>query len=158
MILYHGSLYETQLLRPSFEITGELIKWDYTESNRYLYSSTDRETARIQVVFQFLEKSLDITRVRSTESDIYVECTNSDEEFNRIRKIIRKEFGFIYEITCRKSDGWIEVNNQNNGLTGEYKTTSSVRPDRVERFPLGEVLSNMRIFRTSPKPVSLLSW
>ena len=39
--LYHGTGFNDLVLKPGYEHTGKEIKWDETESNRYLYATAD---------------------------------------------------------------------------------------------------------------------
>jgi len=44
-MLFHGSGFDQSELMPGFYRSGNLVKWDETESNMFLYTTTEREVA-----------------------------------------------------------------------------------------------------------------
>lgn len=133
MKLYHGSAYKTDVLKPGMEHTGVKVNWDETESNEWLYASSDRTEAVILGFFSYLEKYHGGTGFHMKEHEIIVTCDPFKLEGVKV---------YLYDINTDK--GWLKVNNQNNNSISEYKTKSHIRPDNVEEITMSQYLSDHR--------------
>ena len=124
MLLYHASMFDTDVLKPAFNITGETVMWDETESNHYLYATTHREDAVDQGFFSCFEKLANIDKIHSEHNKIEVTCS-SVEDVEKLNKAIEELTVCVY---CIEFDHrWIKVSNKVNGLRDEYKTHSFIR-------------------------------
>jgi len=135
MLLYHASPYLTDTLKPGFEITGTLTTWDGTESNRFLYSSTDLNEACLNAVCSKIDsdKSVSVSRYRFDDKNFIVHLSSG----KLTESDIRKHFVYLYQIDS--SDEWSAVNNAYNGSSTEYKTARSIKPNSVAKItnPIG---------------------
>lgn len=119
MLLFHASFYFTQTLQPGFYASGIEVKWDETESNRFLYATTDRDEAIDQGFFSAMEKMGSVDRIHSSGNHITVDCDDPSE----LSKLMQKTSIHLYSLDASVSDQWVPVNNKRNGLLGEYKTS-----------------------------------
>ena len=129
--LYHGSRFLTTLLKPGFEHTGRLIKWDHTEDNTWLYASTIKEEAQLNALASALEANYGATRIAfdSKQVSVYSARRIIEEEVRRIKVCV---------YTLRLTSDWIKVNNEHNGSDTEYKTRANIKPITREIIsPLG---------------------
>jgi len=141
MELYHGSRFITNLLKPGFEHTGKLIKWDQTEDNTWLYASTSQAEAYLNALASALEANHGANRVSfdSEEIRIYSSGKITEEEVRGIQ---------VYVYTLLLTPDWRKVNNKHNGSDTEYKTRSHVKPISNEMItdPVGNRV--LRFFNT----------
>lgn len=119
--LYHGSRFLTAVLKPGFEYTGRVIKWDHTEDNTWLYASTSKEEAQLNALASSLEANYGATHISFDSTQVSVGSTRRirEEEVRRIRVCV---------YTLLLTPDWIKVNNEHNGSDTEYKTRSHVQP------------------------------
>lgn len=115
--LFHGSGYRNNELKPGIHYTGKLVQWDKTESNEWLYASSCPKDATEQGFFSTIEKKYDVSRSRSSGSELIIEFRDKVPTVQEIHNLPL----FLYVIGFDK-DIWQKVNNQHNGLTTEYKT------------------------------------
>lgn len=130
--LYHGSFFEASTLKPAFQITGTLIEWDGTESNRFLYATTNEAEAIDQAFFSAFEKIAEVNRVHSDPKKVLIECENT-KEVEKLKAALNGIQIFLYLIDYHPEDGWVKVDNLNNGLTNEYKTPKEIKRVRIIR-------------------------
>lgn len=120
-LLYHGSLYHQTELKPGFKHTGKVVSWDKTESNMFLYVTSDKDTA-IELGFaSAIEKMFNVTHFRSVGNVISVE---TDQPITL--KALAAVTVYLYTIRGLDKDGWLKNDNKNNGLTTEYKTDRTI--------------------------------
>lgn len=143
--LYHGSAYEQTELKPGFEHTGELVQWDGTESNKNLYATTSRTEAISQAFASVLErkyKSIHYkTRGKSIEVTVLGKHRPGKHDFDKIEV-------FLYTIKYEEKDGWKKVNNEQNGLDNEWKTTQTVPASSImlcEKIDLNDWLADKKL-------------
>lgn len=130
MKLYHGSAFNTPTLKPGIHYSGTKMDWDNnTESNEWLYASTQRKEAIILGFFSYLEKHHNGVMFRLNNLDITIES----DEFDLAEINI-----FLYEI--EKSSKWIKVNNVHNGSKTEYKTKDEITPLTTETVSMADYL------------------
>lgn len=120
MRLFHASFYFAQTLQPGFYASGTEVKWDETESNRFLYATTNRDEAVDQGFFSAMEKIGSLNRIHSSDGSILVDCDNPEE----LSKHMQKASIHLYCLDALISDQWVPVNNKHNGLQDEYKTAA----------------------------------
>lgn len=121
VFLYHGSRYKQPELMPGFNRSGKVVKWDETESNAFLYATSVKDTA-IELGFaSSVEKLLDVTKFRTEGKELIIE-TDTTVTFEKLCEIPV----YLYKIRFEPKDGWKKNNNQNNGITTEFKTTQTI--------------------------------
>lgn len=139
--LYHGSVYEQQELKPGFEHSGELVQWDGTESNKNLYVTTSRAEAISQAFASMLEKNFNSVHYKTTGKSINVTIKAKHrptiEQFKKYTII-------LYTIRYDEKDGWRKVNNDQNGLDNEWKTTQTIKDNivKVEKIDIEDWLKD----------------
>lgn len=131
MKLYHGSAYKTDVLKPGIKHTGVKIDWDNTESNEWLYASSDRTEATMLGFFSYLEKHHGGTAFHMSANEIII--TSDPFELDDIKV-------YLYSINTDK--GWVKVNNQSNNSVTEYKTKNHIKPDKIEEIVMSQYLRN----------------
>lgn len=122
--LYHGSGYRHRILVPGFERSGVERRWDEHESNRFLYATTDRDTAVILGIAAVIEKTYPLNEFTVDERSITFRLEDS-----RVVDI-RKLQVFLYEINGSPRD-WVKNNNPHNRIDTEYKTAKRITPASV---------------------------
>lgn len=123
-MLYHGSAYLTDTLKPGFEHTKTLKEWDNTENNTWLYASQDKDEACLNALASILEENFHANRVAFNSEQIRIYSTHTITE-NEVRKLT------VILYTIDNTETFIHVNNNYNGSTTEYKTKESIIPSSV---------------------------
>jgi len=127
-ILFHGSTFLSKTLMNSYDITGELRKWDETESNRFLYATTDKDEAVRQAIYSSLERIHGATRFK-TEADesgvLFVTVTGPLTQ-SQLEQAVAQTSVYLYQITTNKFHDWKLVNNLVNSLQDEWKTRQHI--------------------------------
>ena len=156
-LLYHGSNYFHTELKPGFMHSGTEVFWDETESNRYLYATTVKDSA-IELGFaSAVEKNFLLERFQSDNGKIIL--TLSDKRLPVITDLKRLQV-FVYEIYFSHNAGWQKVNNKINNMDTEYKTDRVVAESmiaKIERVDLGAWLGNKQVAIIPYKP-SYAKW
>lgn len=124
--LYHGSKFKQDSLKPGIHYTGNITRWDETESNEYLYATPDREEAIRQGIASTIEKMFDIDRFELNKKHMLLKYSPDAKKLPSLDAIMGLTI-YLYTIHYRKEDGWMVVNNKVNGLGDrEYKTAHSL--------------------------------
>lgn len=126
--LYHGSGFEQQELMPGFKRSGKVVKWDGTESNEWLYATTEKEEAIAQGFASILEKEFDVERYKTSGKNIEIHITGSRTP---TRLAMGKFKLYIYTMPLLEGDGWRLVNNLHNGMKNEYKTKQTIEGEHL---------------------------
>lgn len=122
MQLFHGSRFNHRVLSPAIKHTGTKVEWDDTESNEWLYATSEENDAVLFGLFSYIEQTSPIEGLHLDGKEV----TLDGEPVNLDGIVI-----FVY--TLDKTDDWTLVNNDVNGYAEEYKTKSDVRPLHVKR-------------------------
>lgn len=132
--LYHGTGFNDLVLKPGYEHTGKEIKWDETESNRYLYATTDKESAIGLGWASSIEKSFELDRFK-IEGDILVIELSSKHRQVGLKELLECPV-FLHEFKPKSTDHWELVGNAVNNFQSEYKTNETIRmtkaPTRID--------------------------
>jgi hypothetical protein len=129
-LLYHGSGFKQEELMPGFKRSGKLVRWDETESNEFLYTTTDKTEAISQAFASMLEKHYDSVHYKTDKNRIDIKMK---WDYRPGRDELARLEIFLYTIEPIKEDGWIKVNNAVNGLETEYKTRNTIKESIVSR-------------------------
>jgi hypothetical protein len=117
--IYHGSMFDVTELKPAFQITKTLVRWDHTESNKFLYATKCKDEAIDQGFFSMMSLTDEVDEIHSDGKNIVVISKNP----NKLIKLGNKPI-YVYELEL--SSDWTKVNNQHNGLGEEYKTKKTI--------------------------------
>jgi hypothetical protein len=120
--LYHGSKFKQTELKPGFLHTGVLVKWDKTESNEFLYATTEFNTAAELGFASSLEKIFTMDCFHVDKGHIVIQTPDKITTTQLEQAVV-----YIYTIECLDKDNWIKNDNEHNGLDTEYKTKCTVR-------------------------------
>ena len=123
-MIYHGSAYLTDILKPGFEHTKTLKEWDHTENNTWLYASQDKDEASLNALASILEENFHTNRVSFNSEQIRIYSTHTITE-NEVRKLT------VFLYTIYNTETFIPVNNNYNESITEYKTKESIIPSSV---------------------------
>jgi hypothetical protein len=150
-VLYHGSGFNHTELKPGYKRTGKLVSWDVIESNKFLYATTDRNTA-IELGFaSAIEKKYLLDRFNNTDSELIIQL--SDEKLPSINDLLGIDI-YLYEISFDEEDGWVRNVNEHNHLTTEYKTEKTIKSNliKVDKIDMESWLKHKRIKIFGKKP------
>lgn len=127
-VLYHGSHYCQTELMPGFKRSGKLVQWDKTESNQWLYATTDREAAMVLGFASAVEKHFDLHHFRVINKG-YLELIfeKNKPTFQQLKRLAV----YIYTIHKGVGDGWQKVNNLTNGIETEFKTQQTIQSNII---------------------------
>lgn len=157
MKLFHGSMYEQPELMPGFLRSGELVQWDQTESNKYLYTTSDREEAIEQGFASAVEKKYRVDRFIAMGKSVHFVI---DEKKLPTMTELQALDVFLYEIDYHRDSGWIKNRNKHNGMYTEYKTDQVIEPGLISRctkIDLKEWLKDRELLITSAR-APYLDW
>lgn len=118
-VLYHGSRFKSTELKPSFLVTGKLVEWDGTESNRFLYAGTDKDLA-IMMAAAAQAESQGAVEIHTTPTEFVALWDGS-----RPRSALFHLTIYLYTLNVLPEDNWVKVNNPNNPDVDEYKTQTT---------------------------------
>lgn len=125
--LYHGSGYQQDELKPGFMHSGEVVRWDTTESNEWLYATTVMEEAIAQGFASVVEKHYRLVRFQSSGNDVILIV----EGRLPTRKELEELAVFLYKIDW-DTRIWVRVDNPHNDMENEYKTKSIIRAAMID--------------------------
>lgn len=141
---YHGSRFisDDGLLMPGFKRSGELVRWDGTESNKWLYATKIKALAESLGIATALEKQYNTTRFNIENNVVTIWLNN---KFGLTEKELYALEVYIYEIEERDEDGWVPVNNHKNSIEDEWKTTHSVEYGHYYRLDIRKWFEGKKI-------------
>lgn len=129
--LYHGSAYWAKDLKPGFERSGEIVRWDDTEDNTYLYATTEREKAIVLGFASAIEKKFGLDRFQHIGDRLILDIPRQPHGYTVGEDQLRELEVWLYEIIPHTRDGWrLNKNEHNNMQNTEYKTKSTIRSIR----------------------------
>lgn len=147
-ILYHGSHYKQEELKPGYLHSGKIEKWDKCESNEFLYTTTDRIAA------MFLGFASAVGKVYGSSSFTYNKdsCKISIHKDVSENKLMTIE-AYLYEITPEDTDHWILNMNPFNKIVDEYKTSSTITGiSNVEKIDFNDFFKDKELTFTIDIP------
>lgn len=143
-LLYHGSMYAQEELMPGFKRSGELVEWDHTESNKFLYATTERDVALMQGFASAVEKTWPVERflTRGIRMTVYI----VSDKFPSTREIEALTI-YLYTLKLNAADGWKRNSNKFNGLNSEWKTEQTIKESILsrEQLDVGQWLRHRRL-------------
>lgn len=140
--LYHGSMYDQDELQPGFNHSGELVRWDKSEDNTWLYTSDKRDDAVMLGISSAIEKKFKLDRYQWDAKTRSMTITISDD---LTVKDIYDLPVYLYAIKPDHRDGWMANYNPVNGINGEYKTQHKVGFAMKTRIDVAAVLRGVKI-------------
>ena len=119
-LLYHGSAHKSAVLQPGINITGNLVQWDETESNEWLYATTDENLAVEMALASSIEQSHLMNRFHTDGDQITIELDMKSPPLTLA--MLKRRVVYKYVFVPQVSEGWEKVNNAVNNTTTEWKT------------------------------------
>lgn len=156
MLLYHGSSFSQNELMPGFMRSHEEVFWDETESNHYLYASSDKEEAISLGFASAIEKQFLLDRYSCEGNKLTLSFARSSKIVT-LRALSQVQV-HLYTIELDKSEGWVKNNNAYNNTNTEYKTKDIVKKIlKTEVINIKSWLSSkeVEIITTTP---AFLNW
>jgi hypothetical protein len=157
-VLWHGSAYKTEVLKPGFLWTRKLVEWEHGESNHYLYATTEREAAIALGFANAVKKAFRVSRCKFYgDRVIVIEAQHSVSVFELLQLPI-----YLYEIRPEDDQSWVRNHNPRHPRESEFKTHLPIATVRAEQIDLHAWLRNKDLnFRkatpsclpTNPSPV-----
>lgn len=143
--LYHSSAYKQDQLKPGFKHSGELVKWDKTEDNTWLYTADKKDEAIMLGISSAIEKKWDLSRYKYDAKTRRLDIEVCDQTITKAD--IEKLTVYVYTLRPEAEDGWVENFNPVNGLKGEYKTQGTIDKNilRCEQVDVQAALRNYSI-------------
>lgn len=129
-LLFHGSMFKQDELKPGFQHTGKVVKWDKTESNEWLYVSSDPTEATLLGIASALEKTHGTHGYRYDENLRELTIRHAKPEL-RIEDVYMLDV-YLYRIFGDAKDGWFLNYNLQNGIRTEYKTQATIKDNVLE--------------------------
>lgn len=139
--LYHGSGYEQTQLMPGFLHSGVEERWDETESNKWLYASTEKEVAIELGVGSAIGHVHHMERFSTHGDEVII--TTSGKRLTLAEAI--KIPAYLYCIIPKEKDHWVKNNNRTNGLDTEWKTQSVIDIVSCEQIDVKKWFSNKKV-------------
>ena len=124
-VLYHGSSFKHDQLKPGFDHTGIRVEWDKTESNEFLYADENAEEAVSMAFASLLEQKYNLSRYQTKGDTINITVASGERLFGK--HDLTKLKVYVYIISKADSDGWVKVNNQHNNSNTEWKTKKHIK-------------------------------
>ena len=124
LYLYHGSAFKQSELKPGYEHSKELVKWDRYESNDYLYATSDRDQAILLGISSAWEKKWDLKRVHIDHDRATVEAEFYEDKpaFKELRAVECWVYTLQYD-----QNVWMRNRNPYNDIDTEYKTKRTIK-------------------------------
>lgn len=144
MYLYHGSGFRQKELKPGFAHSGELVQWDNSEDNSWLYASDDKDEAILLGISSAIEKAFKLDRYQCDTKAKKITVTVSEDI---VLSDIQKLHVVVYTLKASHADGWMANYNPANGIKGEYKTQRHITDNiiRCEDVNVSSVLRGYKI-------------
>lgn len=150
--LYHASSYLQEELKPGIAYTGEKVEWDETESNEWLYATSNKEAAIAQGLASAIEHHWLLHRFQSSGN--HLAFTFDAGTPVPTRRDLERLKVYLYVIHAHVADGWVKNSNTHNKLRSEYRTQNTVR-DRIASASLVDMkqwLQGKDVSLTSAQP------
>lgn len=136
-VLYHGSAFWTGKLKPGFQHTGVEVKWDETESNHYLYATTEREMAITLGWASAIEKRYGLDHFQTIGNSILIDVPKDVRPKPKKEELLELEV-WLYKIVPAPKEDWELNKNPHNNLKSEYRTQRTITPKSLEKINLKE--------------------
>lgn len=142
--LFHGSMYKQKELMPGFKRSGQLVKWDVHESNKWLYATSSKQEAILLGIGSAAEKTLDMEQysydLNTMKMTIKLPGNVTVNDLSKLEV-------YVYTISPDVEDGWHKNHNASNKITTEWKTERTIDDNlvKVERVDVAAVLRDWDI-------------
>lgn len=148
--LYHGSAFAATVLKPGFEHTGVEVKWDEVETNRFLYTTEDKDFAKEMGFATSLDKKYMMKGFHSHDDEITILL---DQKSNPMTLAgLRNTWYYLYTIRYRYDDGWVKNDNPVNNAENEWKTAKTITSIiRAEHLSCYDFIKNKKLTVEHPR-------
>ena len=160
MNLFHGSRFRQTELMPGFQRSGEMVRWDQTESNLWLYATSNQDEAVRQGLFAIFANAFDVKRCTSAAGQLVIELYPQLATFG-MEAWLRQQSLFLYQLHAEDGGVWVKNDNAHNKLVTEWKTQATVKPESVDVIDIEAWLAkrNLKIELVCPKQKPVwLTW
>lgn len=149
MMLYHGSMYKQPELMPGFKRTGVLQEFDTTETNEWLYASTNLDESLRQGLYSLLGQHFAVQRISSAGKRILIDIRSDQkgqelENYTEFKRNARGWFSdfkiHLYALEMLDKDNWLRNINPHNHLRTEWKTQSTIKAAILHVSPIEPML------------------
>lgn len=129
---------------PGYLRSGEIVRWDKTESNEWLYASTDREVATILGLASAAEKKWHTERFSHVGSTLFFQFdAQTDVKFE---DLLGLEL-FVYHIEPKQEHEWLKNNNLHNKIQTEWKTKKTIDSFKsVSEVKVSELIKSYHVY------------
>lgn len=135
MKLYHGSGYKHRILLPGFERSGVERRWDKTESNRYLYATTEPVMAVLLGIASAIEQRYPLDEFHIDGKEVTYRVAGG-------KKVNLRNLPVWLYTLDGDDQSWTKVNNVSNGMDTEYRTQRRIIPQSVQKIVFPDWLDN----------------
>lgn len=139
--LYHGSKFKTKILKPGFEWSHELQKWDKTENNHFLYLTTNKNSAILLGFASSIEHTYGLSHFKNYSKTIEI-TTDKKISMEKLMNLT------VYLYTIHPDDENIVKNtNAQNNLSTEWKTKDHLKIENnlIEKIDMRTFLKKYKI-------------
>lgn len=146
-VLYHGSMYQASILKPGFEHTQEEVTWDVTESNRYLYATTEKDTAILLGFASAIEHTYGLDYFHTQGNEIVIDLApdkNNKKQIVKLDQLLNLPV-YLYEIRPTGRHHWEHNKNEQNKLDTEWKSNRHILPSKVEKIDIRKHFKDYKI-------------
>lgn len=148
--LFHSSAFAVTELKPGFLITGEEVRWDETESNKFLYATEDKDFASQMGFATAIDKHTMMNEFHS--KDDLIEIVLDKESQPMSRGLLKTINYYLYTIRFRLGDKWIKNENPINNAPNEWKTDRPINAIlRVERISCMDYIKDKDLIIRHPR-------
>jgi hypothetical protein len=158
-VLYHGSAFLHKELKPGFERTRRVRRWDELENNHFLYASTDKEATIEQGFASSIEKKYGLDRFTSTDKkELRIDSPYPKLTMQKLSELKV----YVYTIIPQPDQHWVKNNNPFNNILTEWKTERNIKEAlTVEEINTAEWLKTQLVTIESSshnRPPTFMRW
>ena len=133
--LYHGSAHQHDEIKSGFSRSGKRVVWDETESNEYVYLSSNKLEAAEMALASYLEQNYKLVQFTVDRRDIKLKFEDN-ESADKFSEFVESNetsatHDFLYVYTVRPNPKYRPVNNRYNYSETEYKTKDVIPKDDI---------------------------
>jgi hypothetical protein len=135
-------------LKSGFERSNVLKRWDHTESNEFLYATSEKEVALEMAFGSLLESTFDVKKYSCYKPNIVVTLDSLSDLPEMPLEALKSKSLFLYTIHSKINHDWIKVNNDYNNLETEWKTKATISQRDIfltQEFKVSQFLKQYKV-------------
>jgi hypothetical protein len=138
-MLFHASGYlSSTVVMPGFLHTHELVEWDITENNRWLYAGVDQNAVTTIGIGSALEKKWNLHRFHYEGDQLLIQFDKSPA-IPYLYDLYDLDL-WLYRLRPKVAQGWVPVENTHNRMEGEWKTQARIPISSVVKIDVEQWL------------------